>query len=236
MKCKTCRRLIVLDLYGELGPADRRRLERHLDECAECARDLEYTRGVFDMIDRSDSGSLPEADWDGCWFRITDGIRGPGRARVHRPKIPRWVTAAAAAGLVFAVGIFLGRFWRPSAPQAAPTSAGSAAGFDPIDLQGYFESLKPILVEYVNLPSDAPADERVPVDRRLIHSLLVQNFMLMRAVAENDPAAAELLEDIDLVLREIKNLGSGDPDAPAMIRSLIRQRNILFKIDIMKKL
>ena len=44
--------------------------------------------------------------------------------------------------------------------------------------------------------------------------------------------AAELLEDIDLVLREINNMDPDDPDTPGMIRSLIDQRDILFKINV----
>ena len=46
----------------------------------------------------------------------------------------------------------------------------------------------------------------------------------------------ELLEDIDLVLREIKNLESGDQATSSMIRELIQQRQILFKIDVIQKL
>jgi hypothetical protein len=58
----------------------------------------------------------------------------------------------------------------------------------------------------------------------------------MRLVAQNDPDAADLLEDIDLVLREIKNIENTDPDAAGMIQQLIRQRDILFKIDVLQKL
>jgi hypothetical protein len=55
-------------------------------------------------------------------------------------------------------------------------------------------------------------------------------------VAQNDPEAADLLEDIDLVLREIKNMERGDPEAPGMIRRLIHSRDILFKINVLQKL
>jgi len=235
MKCGKYREQIVLYLYGELDPAERRDLERHLGECPTCAGDLAYTREVFGLIDQAEADAIPEAGWDKCWSRIALGIQSPPPARKSWAGFPRWATITAVVLLIFAAGIYLGRFWPTSLPPGE-TGAASASDFSPLTLQDYFASLQPVLVEYANQPAEPAAGDRIVVDRSLIHSLLVQNFMLMRLAAQNDPEAEDLLEDIDLVLREIKNLDSSDPDASAMIRRLIRQREILFKINVIQTL
>lgn len=240
MKCGKYQDQIVLYLYRELDQAERRELEQHLGECSACARDLAYTREVFGLIDQAEADVIPEARWDSCWTRIAQGIQSPPRSRRSWMGFPGWAAVTAAVLLIFAAGIFLGRFWTVSRPPGEADTA-SAAGFSSITLQDYFSSLQPVLIEYANQPAESIGEDRIVVDRivvdrSLIHSLLVQNFMLMRLAAQNDPEAAELLEDIDLVLREIKNLDGSDPDAPAMIRRLIHQRDILFKMNVIQTL
>ena len=232
MSCKKHREQIILYLYGELAEPEQRELEQHVRDCSSCARDLEYTREVLGLIDRAETDDIPEAGWERCWTQISSGIQHPEAAGRSRWTLsPRWVPAAAAVLLVFALGIFLGRFWPGS--QAVPEQASvQGPDFTPLSLQNHFDSLKPILAEYANRAGGEPGSQDVLIDRRIIQTLLVQNFMLMRMAAQNNPEAAELLEDIDLVLREIKNMDPGDPDSPAMIRSLIDQRDILFKINV----
>jgi len=53
-------------------------------------------------------------------------------------------------------------------------------------------------------------------------------------VAESNPSAQEILEDLDLVLREIKNQKSDDKSASSLIKDLIQERDILFKMDVLK--
>lgn len=232
MSCKKHREQIILYLYGELAGPEQRELEQHLQECSSCARDLDYTREVFSLIDHAESADIPEAGWDRCWSGISTGIQHPGKVRKPRWTWgPHWVPAAAAVLLVFALGIFLGRFWPGSQP-APDQAAAQGPDFAPLSLQNHFDNLKPILAEYANRAIGEPESQDVLIDRRIVQSLLVQNFMLMRMAAQNNPEAAELLEDIDLVLREISNMDPDDPESPAMIRSLIDQRDILFKINV----
>jgi hypothetical protein len=236
MKCKRAKEQGILYLYGELPETEQREIELHMEGCPSCAEDLAYTRDVFAEIDRADTADVPEAAWDKCWGQIATGVSSPPKARAGW-KVPalRWVPAAAAVILVFAVGLYIGHFW-PSSQAPTAVDVAQAPEFSKFTLEDHFDNLKPLLAEYANqATAEAPGD-RVLVDRRLIQALLVQNYMLMRLVAQNDPQAADLLEDIDLVLREIKNMESGDPDAPGMIRRLIQSRDILFKINVLQKL
>ncbi len=235
MKCSKAKEQIILYLYGELSEAEQRKLEQHMGGCPSCAEDLAYTRDVFDLIDRADTTEVPEAAWDKCWGLIASGMRPQPRARAGWMPFPLWVPAAAAVVLIFAVGLFIGRYWPSSQPQVAADTA-QVPEFPKFTLQEHFDNLTPLLAEYANRPTAEASDDRVLVDRRLIQSLLIQNYMLMRLVAQNDPEAADLLEDIDLLLREIKNMESDDPEAPGMIRRLIQSRDILFKINVLQKL
>ncbi len=235
MKCKKYREQIILYMYGEISDSEQTEIERHMKTCSACAEDLEFTRSVFSRIAEADQVEIPDAGWDKIWNRIESGIHPIHRPIVSSIPIPRWIPVTAALLAILAVGIFIGRYL-PSTPQSGLEQSAQVPDFSGINLENHFENLKPVLAEYANLNSDKRGDDQVTIDRSIIHSLLIQNYMLMRIVAQNDPDAADLLEDIDLVLREIKNVESADPDAAGMIQQLIRQRDILFKIDVLQKL
>ena len=235
MKCNKCREQIILFLYGELTDSEQIELEQHVQTCSACAADLEYTRKVFSRIKEAEPKEIPGAGWEKVWNRIESGIHPKQRPKAGWIPVPRWIPVTAALAAILAAGIFIGRNL-PSTPQPAAFQASQALDFSGINLINHFENLKPVLAEYANRSSGEMSENQVLIDRNIIHSLLVQNYMLMRLVAQNDPDAADLLEDIDLVLREIKNIVSTDPDAAGMIQQLILQRNILFKIDVLQKL
>jgi hypothetical protein len=192
-------------------------------------------------MEEADSEVQPQANWEKCWGSIRSGIREETPKKKQAALFPRWVPAAAAIVLVFVLGIYLGRFWPSSQPEMvaqeeAVIQEGGTSGFTQATLVQHFESLKPLLIDYANYATTEGEDSKIVVDRSIVRNLLVQNYLLLRMVAKDNPEAAELLEDIDLVLREIKNLENGDPNASRMIRELIQHRKILFKIDVLQQL
>jgi hypothetical protein len=64
--------------------------------------------------------------------------------------------------------------------------------------------------------------------------LIIQNILLKRLIAEEDPSTKEILEDVDLVLREIANQEGDDADTLSMIKELIQERGILYDIEASK--
>jgi hypothetical protein len=90
------------------------------------------------------------------------------------------------------------------------------------------------LIEYANYTSSEKGEESIVMDKEVARNLILQNFLLKRMVAKTNPSAAQLLEDVDLVLREIANLRKEDKQTPSLIKDLIHQRGILFKIGIQK--
>jgi hypothetical protein len=94
--------------------------------------------------------------------------------------------------------------------------------------------LRPILLDFSHAVANGKPGALVPVDERLLRGLLLQNVLLRRALNGNDPAAAELLDDLDLILKEIINGQAPGGASPAQVRNLINDRSILFRMQILK--
>ncbi len=109
-------------LDGELAPAERDELERHLGECADCERTLADLRRVT-MRAGALADRPPERDlWPGIAARIGVGGTAPVRARPLRWRRPFTVTMsqlAAAAGVLLMLGA--GAMWLAVGPRGGPT-------------------------------------------------------------------------------------------------------------------
>lgn len=248
MKCKEARRAIVLDHYKELDPAGKARLEAHLLACAACAADREETGAVLGLVSAHGRTDVPAFDADKTWRVVRDGIAGPDR--VPRPALASWrrfVPAAAGLVAVLAAGILIGRFalkpqpgplQRPGPSAAGPSALIAAGSSSPTSVQPMFAShlddLRPILLDFSHTVTGGKPGAFVPVDERLLRGLLLQNVLLRRALNGNDPAAAELLDDLDLILKEIINGREPGGASPAQVRDLINDRSILFRMQILK--
>jgi len=232
MACKKYREKIVLYLYGELNKEDTQRLMEHVKECVECAEDLAYTEKVFHVLDETKTTEIPEAKWEKCWNTINTEIKKKQRKQEKFLSFPKWAYASAALIFVFIVGLYIGRIaFLPSQSTRAPLE-GTQSALNP-SIQEHFESLKPVLVEYANY-TGSEENGIITIDKELVRSLIIQNILLKRMIAEKNPPVKQLLEDVDLVLREIANQEDGDADTLAMIKDLIQQRGILYEIEVSK--
>lgn len=239
MDCKKAKTLIPLHLYGELERADRATLDEHLRTCPACLEEFESTKKVFRLLDDYRPAEAPEPDWESSWRKIQSGMAKPG-AKDKAPWFLRWswVLAGSAVVAILVIGIIIGKYWlspsRPPMQAASPTTLSSAT--PPPTLSSHLEDLKPLLLEYAHYSPSRQGTKTVVVDEKIVRGLLLQNLLLKRILAEKDPAAAELLDDLDLVLKEIANQPSQDRQAPSQIKDLINQRGILFKMEILKTL
>jgi hypothetical protein len=248
MNCKDARHAAVLDHYGELDEGDRGRLEAHLRECPGCAADREETRRVLALVSERGPAAVPSLDAERSWRRIRAGIRtaAPAKRPGFAPGL-RWGLAGAGLALVLAAGILIGRFGLKTGIPGPSVSARSAvssvpdgsasvlstASLQPV-LTTHLEDLRPVLLDFANSVSDARPGAVVSVDERLLRGLMLQNLLLRRALNGHDPAATELLDDLDLVLKEIVNAKSPGGATPAQVRGLIKDRGILFRMQILK--
>jgi hypothetical protein len=232
MKCKKYEEKIVLYLYGELNESDKAEVENHLKECPVCLEDLEYTKKVFKLVDEN-KDEIPEANWEKCWREIGTGTQVEPRRQKSFLLVPRWVYAAAVLLVVFVLGALIGRHWLFS-PQESPLESGISQGSMNLALNEYINELKPILIEYANYTSPEKGEETILIDEKILRSLLIQNLLLKDLVAKSDPSLAPFLEDLDIILKELSNMQKGDELTPSMIKELIREREILFKMEIIQ--
>ncbi len=232
MACKKFKEKIILNLYGELGEEETKKLMEHVKVCVECAEDFEYTKKVFHVLDETKAEKAPEANWERCWNTIDVEIHRKKRKEKRFLLFPKWAYVSAALIIVFGVGLFIGRLvLQPVESTSTPTESIQSALYPSI--QEHFESLKPVLIEYANYTSSAE-DGSITVDKDLIRNLIIQNILLKRMIAEKNPSVKQLLEDVDLVLREIANHEEEDHDSLSMIKELIQERGILFELEVSK--
>lgn len=234
MKCKKHEEKIILYLYGELGESERAELEEHIKECPVCSRDLAYTKKVLKLLDEVKE-EIPEANWQKCWKEIDSGIGEKFSKKKTLFALPQWAYAAAALVIIFAAGIIIGRFWFFSGQKPATQTAASQSAIE-IQLKEYIQDLKPILVEYANYTPVERGEGTVTMDREIARRLLVQNILLRKIVTETNPSLLQFLEDVDVVLKEIANLKKDDKQTPPLIKELIDQKEILFKMEILQKI
>jgi len=237
MRCKKYEEKIILYLYGELDEKERTEVESHIRECAQCSQDLAYTRKVFKVLDESQD-VIPEANWEKCWTGIDSEIASNPQKKRSFFAFPRWAYATAGILAVFFAGIIIGRFVFTPGQKPAPqpyASALSATSYQPI-LKGFIEDLKPVLVEYANYSSANKEKETIVMDKEVARNLIIQNLLLRKIVAEKDPSALQFLEDVDIVLKEIANFKSENKQTPSLIKELIDQRGIIFKMEILEKI
>lgn len=104
MTCAEARDRLALYVDGELDAAASAETERHLDSCADCAREVEQLRALGERI-------RAEVEYhrapDLLRERVRQAVAGSGAEKARRPRrrVPalHWLTAAASAAVVVAV-------------------------------------------------------------------------------------------------------------------------------------
>jgi len=231
MKCEKFRKNIILYLYGELDKKSTEKLKNHIKKCPDCAKEMEYTKKVFDLVEETKTEDIPDADWKKCWSRIDEKVSVPDKKKEkHFNFFPKWAAASAALVCVLIIGFIIGRTaFIPG--RGIMTGAGESEDAFQISLQEHFESLKPLLIEYAHYREDKDSD-KIILDKNYLEELLIQNILLKRLAAEKNPDTRQLLEDIELILREIKNMDKNGTSDPLMIKEYINNQGILGAVDV----
>jgi anti-sigma factor RsiW len=96
--CSTYKPLLTEALFGELDEADRERLDAHLDDCPECAAELQALTSTLDLASEYRHPERPEA----YWTQFTEHVHE--RAAGASSPASAGASAAAAAGEASAQG------------------------------------------------------------------------------------------------------------------------------------
>jgi hypothetical protein len=250
-----------LDLLLEDREEGRRTsVNQHLKSCPECRGEVEGLLGVLagaDAVKGDIREAMSSVDWEALPGRIADYVyrnAGSGERATLGDRMRLWLSRPALrpvlAGLL--LGVALGSFGtymalRHSAPGAGPAMA---AGFhapkdflDRAELEmarretlNYLEKSQYLLLDFVETGSGAGA-ARPAYGRGLAKELLSKKKYLNPQLEKFRMAKAKAICDqIEMLFLELAQISDELPAAELRnIRNLIQERQLLLKINIVRK-
>jgi anti-sigma factor RsiW len=99
---------LVPYLRGELPPADRERVVRHLEECPDCRQDTEQLRDLLGQLSRS-IGQPPEVNWVHYRAELREKLEARREQRVWWWRPAPLVLSASLAGALLLLAVWSGR-------------------------------------------------------------------------------------------------------------------------------
>lgn len=254
-ECNKCRGLFVEALYDELDPEAKTFFNQHLAFCLVCAAEYQAMAETLQTMDarvRQDPG---REFWDGYWDRLADRMesekavvrsRRPWWQRLGRLSgiYPRWAIQAAAAVVLIAVGIIVGRsvFSRRPVPleiskQTAQAPAVLSAANDPVlRAQNYIDRSKLLLLALVNHDpaTEDPYALDLPLQKRVSQELVTQAGDLKSELKDpRQRRLRELVAELETILIQIANLESeNDLEAVEFVKQGVASRGLLLKINL----
>src|SRR5258705_1449205 len=120
---------LVPYLRGELAPAERERVARHLEECPDCRQDTEELRDLLDQVARS-IGQPPDVNWARYRAELREKLEARRARRAWWWSPVPVALSASVAGVLLLVAVWTGfqmkRGGEPFTPEQA--SVGSELG------------------------------------------------------------------------------------------------------------
>jgi hypothetical protein len=168
---------------------------------------------------RDEYNSPPETPREEMWAAIESALepRSPGVVSLEEERRRRWVLPrrpfawAAAAAVVLAAGVGIGRWTAPAvAPVAEAPAAGPAATDASVLRVAALEHLGRTESLLRMVRSDGASGRVDPAVGGWARGLLTQTRLLLDVPQDQDPALRELLEDLELVLVQIAALSGTD--------------------------
>ena len=224
----------VLHYYGELSGADEQRVTAHLNDCADCRRELTRLQRVLGAVDESAlAPDLPDHFERTVWAKLEPNLR-----RDRRPWLS-WVLSPAPLALAAAVILLVaGSFYAGRLTSRDTGSEPAAASADQVrervllvDLGEHLDRSQMVLVELASADADVldMTDERARAEQ-----LLAANRLYRQTAAKTgDAALGDLLDELERFLVE---LASGpeqlSTDRLDELRKQIEAKGLLFRVRV----
>jgi hypothetical protein len=233
-------------ILGRLSAQEQRKVEEHCRECAECRADLESLRAVVNALPTPAPEPSEERDPQ-FWAEFADRVEA-SIASASPPRSWQWsewthevkalltrswkpvgaATAVLAAAILFFV--LTRQASQPSRP-LSPMPEVAVTRSPDTTAQRFSQFLRKSNTLLVGLTNRKVSDDIVDLsaERELSRQLVRES----RELRENhlDPEAAQLVGDMERILIEIASRDeTTDRDHFDLIRSGIRQQNLLFKV------
>ena len=221
MNCENFQELLIERIYGRLPDDREKALQDHARDCPDCAIALERSMGIQNAMDPGEE--IPMPDFDASWRDIQARTVGAGRRRGGW--LVRWRLALVptAVAMIFAIGVFTGR------SVFSPEPDVSGIGFpEKTSIASYTESLEPLLLDFANQRGRPVDAELAELTQKVAVDMLARTRLLKLAAAHSgDESLYVLLDDIELVLISISNLGNQNGDIAGQLERVIRSKSIV---------
>lgn len=229
MNCRDAEKEMILLLSNDLDPQKQQILEAHLGDCPACSQKYEEIKKDLEWM-AALPGRRPEFDWDRSWNVIRDRLKRNIWARELRIFQSLRILKTAAVLGIFLLGIVIGR--QLLLPPAADLSLQSRRlKVTSRLIQQHLEETGLALLEYSNRKSLATDRQIFDLEKQRARFLLFQNRTLQSFLEESvDPSVSALLRDLEILLYEAANLEVGTTANHAFIKTMIKDKDILFRI------
>ncbi len=232
-------------MRGELPHKEQESIDAHLDRCAACRGELEELRSAMMTVPPQQvraSDQRAEAYWQSFAARVESRIaetrQKPSSLKNLAPRLrelwflrPRM--AAALSGAMAVVLIAAGLWLASGNRQNAGTQNNAGAVVVPARtneaVEEYLSSSRMLLVGITNMEPNAGEPIDFGVEKNAARALVRQARMLSPEGV--DERSQELIRELSRILIELANMEeSADIPEVEMIRTGVRQQNLLFKI------
>ena len=256
--CKSVQHLIVDVLFDDLAEGDREHLDAHLSTCDACRLLLKEMRGTLQLTRQVPESMPSEAYWPAFKSRLNKRLAHQTNSRPTPAQgisflswiqqtllpAPAWTYQLAMALLLVVSGIFIGRYGWDQDTQPIAEHDEAVAAEDPYgtpaklasQTQRYLDRSNVLLLGLVNV--DPQSDEAIVLNlerkQEIASDLLDEAAPIMAALnANNEEQLRRLIEDLELILRQIANLEIQE-DVPGieLIQQGVEHRSLLLKINL----
>lgn len=254
-ECQQCRDLLEDALYGSMDKRQRDIFESHLGRCDVCRQEYEELRKTQAQMERRERSEPGRGFWDGYWDGLAARMHRENRFDrpslawklfwdVRRIRMPRWVFQSAAALLLIAAGVFIGRvvLAPPGPGEGALVAAAEGSGGTSLELasrtESYVQRSKLVLMTIVNFdPSrEDPIVLDLPHKQRISRQLVQEADWLKPRLADaRQRRLEELIEDLETILLQIANLEAAEPSTTVeLVQAGMQSRGIFLKMHLVE--
>lgn len=243
MNCKKYENLMIEYLDQSLSQTRTEEVNRHLQHCETCSRTFSQHQQFatsFKHTMTQQTSHLrftPSFDPETVATEASPTPRASGR----RAPLSGWfglqlkpAFAILIVGFIvgFLVNAFLGTNGTPSSPADPGADIQTAAHVRQV-VREHLEDVKPVLIEYTACSLMPDEKEDLLPDKEMVTRLLIQNRLLKKRLpTDKKERLRQLLDELELILTEISNLTDGADDACTPIKQLIKEKEILFKLEV----
>ena len=225
---------LILHSYGEIGEADRARVDAHLGACGECQQAKEKLVRVMAMIDSATPVEAPLGFERTAWARLEPELDRRSRSTWRTLFwFPQWALGAGVAALIVAAFVA----GRVSGGDTFAPAPGAIAAVEPervlrSEVGDHLDRTQMMLVELANAETDG-ADVLAGEQERAVDLVAANRLIRQSALQSGDAQIVDILEDLERVLLEVANApADATSNDLTDLQSRITREDLLFRLRV----